>query len=324
MPQQSNAYAVGRVSVLLRERLDAASRERLLSAGSLPEALRALQDMGFIDQAAEDYERVASEHVRKAYAFVREVSPDQRITDCFLIRYDIHNLKMLLKARCLSQAAQHLSPCGIYPLEQLRHAVEERRYAFLPQAIRQALEALESRIAVHEDPLDIDVSLDRAMFQWIFENIAQTAVPLVKAYFAAKADIQCAIMLLRAQRMGKGSAFFRQFLLPGGTVGETEWMDAYEHPQRLPQLMARYGAKVAAAVRAAAEGNSLPAVEKAMDDYLLNLFADNRKNPESIEPLIAYLLLREREAAAIRLILAGKANGFTPEAVRERLREVYA
>ena len=323
MPQQSNAYAVGRVSVLLRERLDAAGRERLLSAASLSDALRALQDMGFSDQA-EDYERAVSEHVRKAYAFVREVSPDPRITDCFLIRFDIQNLKMLLKARCLSQTAQHLSSCGIYPVEQLRHAVEERRYAFLPQAIKQAVEALETRIAVHEDPLDIDVSLDKAMFQWIDESMQKIAVPAVKAYFAAKADIQCAIILLRVMRMGKGSAFFRQFLLPGGTIGEVEWVNAFEQPQRAPQLLSRYGAKVVAAVRAAVEGHSLPAVEKAMDDYLLNLYANDRKNPESIEPLIAYLLLREREAAAIRLILAGKANGFTPEAVRERLREVYA
>ncbi len=323
MPQQSNAYAVGRVSVLLRERLDAAGRERLLSASSLQDALRALQDMGFSDQA-EDYEHAASVHVRKAYAFVRQVSPDPRITDCFLIRFDIHNLKMLLKARCLSQMAQHLSSSGLYPIEQLRHAVEERRYAFLPQAIRQAMEVLESRLAVHEDPLDIDVSLDKAMFQWIADSMLKIAEPCVKAYFAAKADIQCAIMLLRVMRMGKGSAYFRQFLLPGGTIGEEEWIDAFEQPQRLPTLLSRYGVKVVAAVRSAVEGSSLPAVEKAMDDYLLNLYTNDRKNPESIEPLIAYLLLREREAAAIRLILAGKANGFTPEAVRERLREMYA
>ena len=324
MSEQSYVYASGRVSVLLRNRLDAAGRERLLAASSLSEAVRALADLGFSEQVTEDYEQVVSLHVRKAYAFVREVSPEPGITDCFLIRYDIQNLKMLLKARCLLQAAQHLTPCGIYPVDQLQHAVEERRYDFLPETIRQALYALESRIAVHEDPLDIDVSLDKAMFQWIDESIAQTSAQSVKAYFQAKADIQNGIMLLRVMRMGKSSTFFSQFLLPGGSISQADWKDAFEHTQRMPQLLSRYGAKVAAAARAAVEGNALPGLEKAMDDYLLSLFADDRKSPESIEPLIAYLLLREREAAAIRLILAGKANGFAPEAVRERLRDLYA
>ena len=33
--------------------------------------------------------------------------------------------------------------------------------------------------------------------------------------------------------------------------------------------------------------------------------------------------LREREAAAVRLILAGKTAGFAPERIRERLRDLY-
>ncbi len=324
MPQQSNAYAVGRISVLLREKLDATTMERLLSASTLPEALRVLQDTGLFDQQHEDYERIASEHVQKAYAFLQEVTPNPRVTDCFLVRFDVHNLKTLLKARCLSQAAENLSECGMFPVEQLRHAVEERKYPLLPAPLREAMEALEKRLAVREDPLDIDVSLDKAMFAWIFESLAAERSFTVFAYFVAKVDLQCAVMLVRCLKMGKNSSFFEQFLLPGGTVRDAQWLEAYEHPNKLPGLLKPYGEKIAQAIHAAVDADALPAFEKAADDALLHLFDAKRKDPLAIEPLIAYVLLREREAAAIRLILASKANGFAPDAVSERLRELYA
>jgi len=60
-----------------------------------------------------------------------------------------------------------------------------------------------------------------------------------------------------------------------------------------------------------------------MDDALLALFVPFHYEPLSLEPVIGYLLAREREASAVRLILAGKAGGFPPEAIRERMRALY-
>ena len=37
----------------------------------------------------------------------------------------------------------------------------------------------------------------------------------------------------------------------------------------------------------------------------------------------AYFLAVQRETAAVRLILAGKQNGFDAENIRERLRDLY-
>ena len=48
-----------------------------------------------------------------------------------------------------------------------------------------------------------------------------------------------------------------------------------------------------------------------------------RFDPFSIEVLIGRLLAHEREAAAVRLIMAGKLNDFPVAMIRERLREVY-
>ena len=59
-----------------------------------------------------------------------------------------------------------------------------------------------------------------------------------------------------------------------------------------------------------------------MDDALLELYRPFRFQicPERAA---AYFLAVQRETAAVRLILAGKQNGFDAENIRERLRDLY-
>ena len=40
-------------------------------------------------------------------------------------------------------------------------------------------------------------------------------------------------------------------------------------------------------------------------------------------PVIAWSIAREMEIKTVRIILTGKANGLTDEAIRERMRETY-
>ena len=61
----------------------------------------------------------------------------------------------------------------------------------------------------------------------------------------------------------------------------------------------------------------LPRVLKGILDVVLTL-------PLVLPPtVVGYLLAVEREAGAVRLVMAGKQNGFDMEAIRERLRDLY-
>ncbi len=318
------AFAAGRISVLMRDKLDDAKLERLMGTATLAEATRVLQEFGWAGEIGEDYEQLAARHAQQAYAFVHEVTPNQDVTDCFLIRLDIHNLKMLLKARCLGQPAAYLMASGLYAIEDLHHMTEERRYRALPAVLAEPLDALEKRLAVREDPMDIDVSLDQAMYAFIFAKLKDAHAPVIRQYFAGKVDMTNAVTLLRTLRMDKDSTFFAPLIIDGGSIGVSQWLAAMQQPEQMPRMLSRYGVDVVSAAQAAVQDGPVAALEKAMDDYLMKLFVPHRHDVQSIEPVIGYLLTREREAAAVRLILAGKANGFPPEAVRERLRELYA
>ena len=323
MPQTSVPYAVARIRAQGRDRLDAGRVERLLSASDYEEALRTLAEIGWSGEGA-DAEAIAAARVESACALVRKVSPCPDATDCFLLRYDALNLKMLLKARCLGQRPKRLSACGVYPPELLEHAVADHTYKRLPDVLREALDGLEKTLAVREDALAIDTTVDKAVFALTVQKLRHVRSGVIRDYFAGRADFLNAIMLLRVVRMERDAAFLREMLLPGGTVAEESWMEAFARPELVAKLLGAYGKRAAqAALAAALDAAKLPAQEKTMDDRLLKPFSALRLDALRLEPVAGYLLAAEREAAAVRLILTGKANGFDAEEIKERLRELY-
>lgn len=324
MPQNSVVYAVARIHVLERDVLDADRIDRLLAASTYDEALRTLTEIGWTGVEGGDIEAIATARVRDACVLVRQISPCPEATDCFLLRYDALNLKTLLKARCLGQKAEFLSECGIYPVEMLEHAVLDHQYKKLPSVLADALNALEKKLSVREDALAIDVAVDKATFALIAEKLKKVDNAAVHTYFRMRADMLNAIILLRVLRMGQDRAFLREMLLPGGDIPDKRWRDTFDKPEGIVKLIAPYGRKVVSAVSGALQdGSKIPLVEKVMDDALLALFAPMRHDALRLEPVVGHILGAEREAAAVRLILTGKANGFSSEAIQERLRDLY-
>ena len=55
----------------------------------------------------------------------------------------------------------------------------------------------------------------------------------------------------------------------------------------------------------------------------MKLMKTQKTNPFTIGPLVAYLLARETEIKAVRLILSGKRNRLDDRIVKERLRDLY-
>lgn len=324
MPQPSLHYACGRVGVSRRTALHGAQLERLFAAHTYEDAKRALGEIGFSNADGIDFLQAADRHVRAACTLIKAVSPEPLVTDSFLLRYDIHNLKVLYKSRYLAQKPQFLSQCGTLDVEHLRHAVMERTYSRLPAYLKAAMELLEKKSAVRFDPMLVDTELDKAMYRQVFANLGKSKHgALAMRYFQAKADITNVLMLLRIKAMGKTVDDFAELALPGGQITLLTLRGVFSENERLARALRRYSAPLYQAVLAASVDTAkLPYLEKVADDYLAGLFRSSRFDAASMEMLVHYLLQRQREATDVRLIMAGKQNGFAPEAVMERVREL--
>ncbi len=322
MPQKSIFYAAGRLSVIEANGLNRQKVERLLDAKGADEVRQILMEYGWPNGGSD--EENALEHVEKAAKLVLELATDVDLVNVFLFKNDVTNIKILVKALSLGAEPAILSHSGTIDPDILKDKLSNRDYSILPDEIKRALNEIDKELlsAVY-DPMQTDVLLDKAYFNYALRRLPKKEHTAI-SYFVQKADTSNYAMAVRSMHAGKPFAFLKNMLLPGGRVTERQWEKAYEKPESLPILLNRYGAKLYnAAIAAYIDQKKLTAFEKQADDSLLELFLPYSKQIDKNERLIGHLLMRSREAAAVRLILAGKENGFSREAILERLRELY-
>ncbi len=327
MPQVSIPYAVARVRMLSQQALDKNKIDRLMAAKSYSEAKKLLGELGWGGIQGEDEDKLTVEYLTQAYALVKKITPAENITDCFLFKYDIHNAKTLIKARELKQKVDFLSENGTVSLSLLEHAISERVYKAIEDPIlAKALEEIEEVLALEFDPFMVDVILDKALYDMIFTQLRfkRKKTP-ISQYFMAKVDLLNTLMLLRSIGMKQDFSFFSQVFIGHGSFSLDQWEGFFTQLETLVEAIGeKYGQSLKQGVEEAIKDQRfLPAFEKRIDDYLLGFFKPYQKDPTALESFLGYLIGVEREAAAVRLIMAAKANGFTQEAVAERMREMY-
>ena len=328
MPQISHAYAVGRVRSLEKSLLSRQMLDRLVSAQSADDAARMLSEAGWgeaADRTAVD--KLADARVREACQLVRECTAEPEITDCFLMKFDILNLKTLLKARLMGRTDPELSPNGLIDRAKMGHAVAEGKYDDLPEEYRETLQKIEQRVAVEADPLYIDSMLDKLMYSMISAKLRKSRhVPAeIADYFATKADSVNLLIALRAHDMGKSAEFVEKLFVEGGRIGKNELMRVAENPDSAVAVAEKtpYADMIRRGMERRERGDGLAFLEKLFDDYELKLIRAGRYEIQGIQPLVGYLLAREREASAVRLIVTAKAVNAPADALSARLREMY-
>ncbi|NLJ41599.1 MAG: V-type ATP synthase subunit C [Clostridiales bacterium] len=333
MPLPSYPYAAGRIFVLENKLLSRDRVERMAEAPTGEEALKVLAETEYGAGIAEiegphDYESLLSFEIRRIHSLMAEISPDPETTDLFFLKYDFHNLKVLLKSRYLGEEQDRLLiTAGVtLSIELLKTAINEKDYAMLPPYLAEVLEEIDEAMDKIIDPGKMDTMLDRAMFLHIFDLLKRRKNRFAQDYFIRQVDLINIRSFLRIRKIGEDFRFLENLLLPGGKLDEEFFAAAMEEPtenigDRLKD--SEYSQAVSRGLEDFIKTGSLAVYERLVDDYLLNWVKAARWNPSGIEPVIGYLLAKENEIRIIRIIMVGKTNNLPPGVIRERLRDVY-
>ena len=328
MPQPSYAYACARISALEKS-LFGRDAVRRMAEGSLEDALRQLSDAKYgnlPDATGEDTERMI-ESVRKQTAeTIRELSPDSALTDLFLLQTDAQNLKVLIKARLLGMTDTVFLEGGLYSREQLGAMVAEAKYDLLPEDLKTAMQRLEAKLKISQEPQLVSVYADYGYHAHCLTASKTVKEPFVKQYFAALCDFNNVITFLRMRAMGAQKEDLKEVLLPSAGVQIESLIAAYElSAETLTKAISGSVAKSAMqdGLNQMLVTGNIAMLEKTRDDYLLSLVNEHRHESMTIFPVVGYFLARDREAKAVRLILTVKRNGLDDAVIAERLRELY-
>jgi len=307
-------------------------RERMLriADSTLDDAMRLLHETGYgnmPDATAQECERLIEQERIKAATLIREVSPEPAVTDLFLLRTDVLNLKMLIKARLMeTQQEPQLLAGGVYANEMLTRAVRERDYRDLPKDFQDALNALELTLFTQKEPQLVSVTLDKAYITHAYTTLKKHANATALAWFRAMADFNNVLILLRLRQMDASQAELNAMLLPAGDISHSTLAAALDLPDDGLEKALATGAAGSAIAHGLAQvlaTGRASALEKARDNYLLDIYKRQKYEVMSLQPIVGYLLAREQEEKCVRLIFTAKLNGLDTQVITERLRELY-
>jgi len=112
----------------------------------------------------------------------------------------------------------------------------------------------------------------------------------------------------------------------GGRIDKRTLLDAFDVPyDSFISAAAKgdYSSILADAFEDYQKTGSLYMLEKSRDDYLLALLEKHRHDMFGIGPLMGYYVAKQREAAAVRMVMTAKQGGIDADVVTKRLKELF-
>ncbi|WP_241426678.1 V-type ATPase subunit [Dysosmobacter acutus] len=311
-------------SLLSRDRL-----EELLESRSEEEISKTLEECGYPKLSAQHPEEMDEALSAARQEMLEDLSgfaPDGRYLELFRIKYDYHNLKVLLKAQAMETDPGHmLMNLGRVDTALLRGAEESGELDELPRALAEGYVEAKEVLQTTGDPQLSDVVLDRRCYREMRDLAESTGSDFLVGYVKTMIDAVNLRTLVRTLRMGKSPEFLSGVVFEGGTVpADAVCAIAVSGGSNMGEAYASTVlAEAAEAGAAALSGGPLTRFEKLCDDAVSDYLADAKYVAFGEAPLVGYLAARETEFTNLRILLMGRAAGLSPEIIRERLREAY-
>jgi V/A-type H+-transporting ATPase subunit C len=165
------------------------------------------------------------------------------------------------------------------------------------------------------------------MFSVIWKRLdaAKDCPDEIKNYFSARADAVNLLIALRVGAIGHDADFAANLFVTGGRITENALKAVVAEPQELLAAVKYlpFAAHVRQGLELFEQGEGLAPLEKQLEDYQLSIFRERRFETDSVLPVVGYLLAREREASAVRLIVTAKAAKVSEDALSKRMRRLY-
>ena len=314
-------FTTGRIRSLERELLGRERMERMIDAKTDEDALKILYDCGYQEVLAAEpsLEKALSRFRRELYESLETYLPVPAVLDVFRFKYDFHNIKTAVKAAARNYDASTLYiDAGTVPVKELLLSVPDGKNPAVSPEINEAIASAADTLARTGDPQLVDFELDRAMFALQAKTAAATGSAFLAGYVKLSADAANLRAVSRARRMGRGRDLLRFALTDEGSIAAEKLLDISE--DALPAL---YAGPLSAAASAAASGEQMSSVDRLCDDALVAYIREAKMVTFGEQPAAAYIAAREFEMTQIRIIMAGRSSGLSPEAIRERLRSSY-
>ena len=295
---------------------------RIVESKTVADAMRVLAEMNYaggMTVEGEDFYSLLSEEERLATAFVTEAAPKGIGFECFFMRNDYHNAKVLLKSKygSIEDVSEMILPDGNISFAELKRRFEDGKTDFDP-FLDGAVKKIERLFAEGKGtPRAIDVEIDKAMYENVKSRMPSCDA-CIRRYFEAQVDLINIESWLRCQKIGP--SLFEGGFLTGGTISYKQFYDCKGETDKFLKLVSSTDYKPFVEKLS----DSLTVYETARDDFLLKIISKDKADMFSVAPVLGYYLAKVNEVRILRVILVSIKNKIAPEEMKKRVRALYA
>ncbi|MGH4139813.1 V-type ATP synthase subunit C [Clostridium sp.] len=333
MDNMKFTQAVARLRVLETRLLNKVKIDRMIDSTSAEEVLKILQEteyaslMGIVKRP-EDYNLLLKEELNRVYALMYSISPDPAIIDIMSLKYDYHNIKVMLKGRALDKDFFHmLIPVGTVGIEKLKVCMKTEDYRELNPSMRDTILKADEVYQKLRDPQKIDIIVDQYMYIDILARAKELKNKFILDYIVRSMDFSNIKSVIRLKKQEKDVEFLKEIILLGGDIPMDILIRAFDEP--IENMAAKFSAsKYGEIVRMGLEEyiktGKLSLLEKLSENFIMKDLKPAKYITFGPEPIFAFIAAKETEIKIIRIIMVGKLNNVDTAVIRERVREVYA
>ncbi len=315
-------YATMNIRANEKKLLTAQVIERMTEARSPEEAAKLLSDFGYGQNAMltfDDVEKAIEEAYEDTVKTVSEACGNDYIKEVFLLKYDFHNLKAIIKANFTKQDAEHLlSTVSSVPKDVLVSSLRSGDFSRIPEKMAEAYLAGTELLSRTGNAELLDYMLDEVCFEMMTDAARCSGSKFLEGYVALLCDISNLRLAVRLKRRGSEEELSKR-LLSFGSI-EKEKFFGKDFRESLAQTSLSRAAELG---RLTAEGKeSFASFERELDIVVLEYMKEAKYVSFDERPIVAYLASREADASTVRIIMSGKIMGLSPDEIRSRLRVV--
>lgn len=319
----SFGFAVARIRAKENTLLTSQALDNLMACRTYEDCVRLLLERGWEGTENDSPEELITKQQDATWQLMRELCSEKEIKFFDIFRYadDFHNLKAAIKEAYIQKEVPNVyMENGTIPVSTFKKCAADGEFSALPMNMMKAGKEAYDVLFHTGDSQLCDVIIDKAALEAIYKVGKDSKNPLLKDYVELKCGAANINIAIRSAKANKDVEFLKRAFVDCESISTQRLIEAtrnsidsvYDYLDQTTYKEAGNYIK-----------ESPAAFERWCDNKMMNVISSQKYKSFTIGPLAAYVLAKENEIKSVRMILSGKVNNLSDEAVRERIRDTY-
>ena len=254
----------------------------------------------------EDLDKSLNDALKYFYSEVEEVDFANCINSILRIRYDFFNLKYLLKAQVVNKEPFYLFDFANIDTSFMKKAVIDKNYSVLPYPFSEIFREILEKIEILA-PSEIEIFIDKKMLIYLFNKAVSFPFPILSEIIKMWIDYNNFMSFFRIKKLGLEFSDLEERLIKNGYIPISFYKSSFDLPleESVTLLSKGFYYKIFRHLDFSKE-NFLEDFEIAFENFFFEYLDQAKYIIFGIEPLIYYILRREREIKILRWIILSK------------------